>query len=160
MPRTGCVATAQKIELTPGALEQLAALQVTQREIAAYFGVDLGTVENRLAEREYRAAYDRGAAQGMMSLRRWQMKAASEGDRVMLIWLGKQILNQREPEQRLEHSGPGGSAINYEDLSPTQREDRLAKLIEKRDGRKTQKRAAAKAGRALVEQQAAQQRQA
>jgi hypothetical protein len=34
-----------------------------------------------------------------MSLRQWQLKKAKEGNVVMLIWLGKQMLGQQDKTQ-------------------------------------------------------------
>lgn len=160
MPRTGRDFAGQnssgRREFTVEALRELCRLQVTHREIAAYFGVSLPVVEERLSDPEFKAAYDAGQSDGHMSLRRAQHEAALKGDRVMLIWLGKQWLGQREPESTsvVEHKR------SFEDMSSQAREKRLAELLENREERKAERKAAAKAGREWVVEQAAKQRQA
>ena len=49
---------------------KLAALDCTQSEAAAFFDVSTTTLESRLKEPEYRAAWDRGKELGCVSLRR------------------------------------------------------------------------------------------
>lgn len=79
-------------------VEELAAIGATQKEIASVLGVSLRTVESRAEEKDFRAALERGTSNLHTSLRRKQVEMALGGDRVMLIWLGKQYLDQREPE--------------------------------------------------------------
>jgi hypothetical protein len=77
-------------------LERLASLQCTQAEIATYFGVMSKAVEKALTKPQYREAYERGIKSGLISLRRAQFKAALAGNPTMLIWLGKQLLGQKD----------------------------------------------------------------
>jgi hypothetical protein len=78
-------------------VEQLAKLQCTDEEIAHFFGVSLSCIEKRKREEAgFREALDRGKAEGRISLRRAQMKAAIEGNAAILVWLGKQMLKQRD----------------------------------------------------------------
>ena len=51
---------------------------------------------------EFAEIITRGRANGKMSLRRVQWARAQAGSDTMLIWLGKQILGQRD---KFEHSG-------------------------------------------------------
>jgi hypothetical protein len=92
-------------------LEALCQIGATNEEIAAHFGVSERTIENRAKGAGFRAAMDRGIARGNLSLRRKQMQMALAGDRVMLIWLGKQRLGQQD---KVEHSGnvEGGAPPN------------------------------------------------
>ena len=150
-------------DFTPRALRDLCKLHVTYAEIAAYFGIGVKTVEKRLEDPEYREAFESGQADGKHSLRRAQLDAALNGDRVMLIWMGKQLLGQREPEQRLEHTGAGGGAISYRDMPEVDRKRRMDELLARRrasggggESGSDRKKAAA-AGRALVKEQAAAQ---
>lgn len=50
----------------------------------------------RTLQRRYAAAMEKGRLSGDASLRRKQFQLAMKGDRVMLIWLGKVRLGQRE----------------------------------------------------------------
>jgi hypothetical protein len=81
-------------------LKRLAMLHCTQREIAAYFGIDRVTLTRRLQEKAYRDAYNHGISLGNINLRRMQYAAAQRGSNAMLIWLGKQMLGQKN---RVEH---------------------------------------------------------
>ncbi len=92
-------------------LERLAGLQCTEVEIAAYFRVSERAVKKALAKPEFREAWERGKHTGLISLRRAQFQAAVEGKNpTMLIWMGKQLLGQRDI-QAIEHSGPDGGPI-------------------------------------------------
>lgn len=96
-------------------LEKLARLQCTQPEIAAYFGVRLNSVEAALRKPAMREAYERGQKSGLVSLRRAQFQAALRGNPTMLIWMGKQLLGQRDTvAATLEHTGRGGSPLAVE----------------------------------------------
>jgi ferredoxin-NADP reductase len=87
-------------------VERLGLIHATQAEMAAWFGVSLSTIEKRMAaDGKFAEAYERGRATGRMSLRRQQLKIANEGNPTMLIWLGKQLLGQRDL-QAMEVSGP------------------------------------------------------
>uniref|UniRef100_A0A6M3J203 Uncharacterized protein n=1 Tax=viral metagenome TaxID=1070528 RepID=A0A6M3J203_9ZZZZ len=146
-----------KRSFTVEALRELCELHVTQAEVAAYFGVSEKLVSRRLEEVEYREAFEEGRANGKRSLRRWQMDAARSGDRVMLIWLGKQLLGQREPEQRLVET----STVSYREMPEVDRRRRLEELMSRREAGvgetvADRKRAAA-AGREVVRGQAALQ---
>jgi hypothetical protein len=46
-----------------------------------------------------------------MTLRRMQMKLASEGNATMQIWMGKQLLGQRDVQSLEANSGPTGTQI-------------------------------------------------
>lgn len=58
-----------------------------------------------------RDAWEHGRALGMLSLRRKQSEMAQEGNVTMLIWLGKQLLGQKDSTS-IEHSGQVDS-VNY-----------------------------------------------
>jgi hypothetical protein len=50
-------------------------------------------------ERRFAAVIKKGRAQRNSSLRRKQFEVAMKGDRTMLIWLGKQYLEQRDKHE-------------------------------------------------------------
>ena len=78
-------------------LEKLCRLNVTNDEIAAFFGVCTKTVQREYARGEdFKRAVDKGRAHGRLSLRRSQMKLADAGNATMLVWLGKQLLRQSD----------------------------------------------------------------
>lgn len=59
----------------------------------------------------YRDIVQRGREQGKQRLRLVQLKSALGGNVVMMIWLGKQILGQRDKH---EISGPDGGPVRIE----------------------------------------------
>jgi hypothetical protein len=102
MARRGTVA---KIELTQ--LEKLCALQCTDEEIASWFGVSTRTIERRRKERKFAAVMERGKAKGRISVRRMQMKLLEQGNATMAVWLGKQLLAQKDQVEK-QHTGVSG----------------------------------------------------
>lgn len=96
-------------EIDADQFEKLCYLQCTLEEIASFFKCSPDTIE-RWAQREYGVhfaeAYKRYSAGGKISLRRWQFKMA-EHNVSMAIWLGKQLLGQRE---QVEVAAPGAES--------------------------------------------------
>lgn len=72
-------------------IEALASIGCTMSEIAAVAEVSVDTLERRFAE-----VIKRGREKCKASIRRKQIEVAMSGQPAMLIWLGKQILGQRE----------------------------------------------------------------
>ena len=94
-----------KIEFDLEQVEKLAMLQCTYDELAAFFDCSKDTIINRMKDDEsFSAAYKNGLEKGKMSLRRMQWRAAESGNVTMLIWLGKQHLDQVD-KQDVKHSG-------------------------------------------------------
>jgi len=111
--------------------EKLHAMHCSVEEIAGLYSVSTRTIETRLKQRTYAEAAMRGRAKGKISLRRRQRQSAEEGDVRMLIWLGKQMLGQKEVVSN-EITGPGGGPIKVAtkpDLSKLN-EDELRQLRE------------------------------
>jgi hypothetical protein len=98
------------VEIDLADWEKLHAMQSTMEEIAGFFSVSTRTIETRLKQPQYAEAAMRGRARGKISLRRRQMHSAEEGNVRMLIWLGKQMLGQKEVVAN-EITGPGGGPI-------------------------------------------------
>lgn len=74
-------------------VEKLSHIHCTQEEIAEIMGVTVRTLQR---DREFCHVYKKGISAGKMSLRRKQWAAAEKGNTTMLIWLGKQYLEQRD----------------------------------------------------------------
>jgi hypothetical protein len=100
------------IEIDFEQLEKLASLQCTDRELAAFFRCDPRTLENRRKDPAFKEALDRGKALGQISVRRAQMKLLEAGNATMGIWLGKQLLGQRDVTP-VELTGSNGSEIKF-----------------------------------------------
>ncbi len=60
-------------------------------EIGAFFSVSADTIERRFA-----GELAKGRAKGKTKLRQLQWQAAEKGNVTMQIWLGKQLLNQKD----------------------------------------------------------------
>ena len=56
----------------------------------------------------FEALYKKHQGEGKASLRRAQWKAAQDGNPTMLVWLGKQMLGQRDKQ---EITGDNGGAL-------------------------------------------------
>lgn len=80
-----------KLEIDGTEVEKLASIGCTTQEIAAFFDCSKDTIENRFS-----AELAKGRENGKTRLRRLQLQAAQKGNVVMLIWLGKQMLGQKE----------------------------------------------------------------
>jgi hypothetical protein len=105
-PRSGRKAIA--IDLVE--LEKLCSLQCTHQELAAWFNVSTRTIESRRKQPQFAAVMNRGTAKGRISVRRAQMKLLEAGNGTMGVWLGKQLLGQRDVVP-IELSGPSGEAV-------------------------------------------------
>lgn len=86
----------KRIEVDPEQVRALARLGCTWDEIAGVLKIARGTFTLRMKEKKYRDAYDQGVAEGDVSLRRAQYDSAMKGKTGMLVWLGKNRLNQTD----------------------------------------------------------------
>lgn len=92
-------------------LEKLSSLCCTDEEIAAFFNVSTRTIEKRRKEPTFADAMTRGRAKGCISVRRAQMKLLENGNGTMGVWLGKNLLGQRDAP--IELSGPNGGPVQF-----------------------------------------------
>lgn len=82
--------------------EQLCAMQCTKDEICSFLHIGWATLDRHLQAKygeNFEETYKKLSASGKISLRRAQFRTAMEGNCAMQIWLGKQVLKQREPDQ-------------------------------------------------------------
>jgi hypothetical protein len=124
-PRIGVDIHRQKIEIDLTQLSKLGAFQATLNEVAAWFDVAPATIDRRLEEDTtydfdgrqltFRQIFENGKLKGKANLRRLQMIQAEKGNATMLIWLGKQLLGQKD---NLELGGPGGGPIEVTTATP------------------------------------------
>ena len=77
-------------------VEKLASMMCTDEEIASIMGVSVDTLVGRNNKAAFAAAKKKGMDSGKASLRRAQFKSALAGNTSMLIWLGKQHLDQKD----------------------------------------------------------------
>lgn len=89
----------KKLIIDWASFDKLAAINCTRDEISAFLGVSNDTLE-RACKREkkmsFAAYYDKKNADGRTSLRRKQFDLAQNGNVTMLVWLGKQRLDQTD----------------------------------------------------------------
>lgn len=87
------------IEIKKDEFEKLCGLNCTEEEIAGWFNCSEETIR-RFCKKEYNQqfceVYKRLSAKGRISLRRTQFRIAEDGNATMAIWLGKQILGQKD----------------------------------------------------------------
>jgi hypothetical protein len=100
-----------RIEIDWADFDRLCEVQCTLEELAAHFGVSEDTIE-RAVKREQGLSFADYFAQkrkvGFVSLRRKQWELAMAGNPTMLIFLGKQLLEQSDKHQV---TGGGGGPI-------------------------------------------------
>ena len=100
------------VEIDVIELEKLCSLQCTDIEIAAWFNVSVRTIESRRKNPKFAEAMERGKARGRISVRRAQMRLLEAGNATMGIWLGKQLLGQKDIVSN-EHTGSSGGPIQF-----------------------------------------------
>lgn len=114
-------------------VERCAEIGCTVEEIAAVLGIAESTLHSHMAnDPSVKATIDRGRGNGKHSLRRMQWQGVQAGNPTMLIWLGKQMLGQRDHK---ELTGPNGGPIDIRNLSTDQLIALLAtQAVEEDDG--------------------------
>jgi len=96
---TGRVVGRNKVVVPEEEFYKLAALHSSWKELSDWFGVPVGTLRDNFAD-----IYEKATTETKQKLRRAQLDLAMKGDRVMLIWLGKNILGQAETPVSSESS--------------------------------------------------------
>lgn len=103
---------------------KMANIACTEAEIAAMLDVSVRKLQK---DKEFIRTYKKGLENARSSLRRWQFKSAANGNVTMQIWLGKQMLGQRDPDKKnLSGSEIGkedGGVTIINDLPPVQNEE-------------------------------------
>jgi len=87
----GIVVGRNKTIVPPEEVEHFASLGCTDREIANYFGITESTLRYNFSD-----YLTKGRHALKTTLRQAQLKVALEGNPTMLIWLGKNILQQND----------------------------------------------------------------
>ena len=94
------MARPKKYDIDPEQVETMAKQGATNIDIAEVFKVGEHVIRKSYAE-----FLTKGRAEKRMKLRKLQWKAAESGNVTMLIWLGKQELDQTD-RQEVEHIRP------------------------------------------------------
>jgi hypothetical protein len=85
-----------KLDFNEEQIESLASRFWNNSEIAAFYGVDEGTIRRRFPN-----LLIKGKEKGRGRLKDAQLKLALSGNATMLIWLGKQHLEQSDKQQTI-----------------------------------------------------------
>lgn len=102
---------APRKEIDLDVAERAASIGCQMEEIAAMLGVGKQCLYDRLKDTpELAEVIETGRAKGRGTLRRLQWQRANGGSDTMLIWLGKQLLGQRD---KFEHGGEDGGPIQH-----------------------------------------------
>lgn len=127
--------TKPRREIDLVALEKLGTFWCTLDEVAAFFDVGTSTIDERLTESitydfdgkqlTFREIFEYGKGKGLASLRRTQMEKALTGNPTMLIWLGKQLLGQRD---NLELTGHNAGPIATTDDAASSRQQVMDRI--------------------------------
>jgi hypothetical protein len=78
---------------------ELASIGCTYREMSAILDVNIEVLDRRFSKQITKARESMH-----MSLRRWQLKTARNGNVAMLIWLGKNMLGQTDKQEYTERT--------------------------------------------------------
>ncbi len=125
MPREkgGLKGGAPKKEVDWVRAAEMCSYQCTQAEIAADQGVSIDTLVRRCKEDHgcgFSAYFKEKRLAGFVSLRHKQYLMALAGDKTMLVWLGKQWLDQRdhkEPPPAVPQPGEKHTATLQDDMT-------------------------------------------
>lgn len=83
-------------------LKELCGIMCTMREVASIFNCSEDTIERRIKEKYdmgWKEYYGMHKGDGQASLRRKQMEVAMSGNPTLLVWLGKQYLEQSDKSE-------------------------------------------------------------
>lgn len=83
-----------RLEIDENTVLKLASIMCTMEEMAHILGCSVDTLERRFAD-----VIKEGRSSGKMSLRRWQWEACKKGNPALLIWMGKQHLDQKDKHE-------------------------------------------------------------
>lgn len=83
-----------KLEIDPKIVEAMAYAGAPNTDIAAFLGVNEGTIRKRFSD-----LLEKTRAGRRTKLREYQWELAKKGNPAMLIWLGKQYLGQSDKQE-------------------------------------------------------------
>ena len=96
------------LDISPAQIRKLAAGMHTHAGIAARLGISHDTLQRRLENPEFKAAYEEGRELACAEVRDLQMEAARKLNPTVLIWLGKQYLGQKDTVETQLTGADGG----------------------------------------------------
>jgi len=99
-------------------VDSMCQIQCTGEEIASVLNIDYDTLASA-CKREYKRSFSDYISEkklgGKASLRRNQWKLAEDGNATMLIWLGKNVLDQKD---KLETTETNTKPVKIEIVNP------------------------------------------
>jgi AraC-like DNA-binding protein len=105
-----------KIPIDFELVDNLAKIFCTGEEIASVLNVSYDTLSRRVTE-DFKLTFadyiKSKVGEGKASLRRLQYKAATNGNTSMLIWLGKQYLEQTEPMRIIKDESDENNLLEF-----------------------------------------------
>ena len=105
-----------KIQIEFELVDNLAKIFCTGEEIASVLNVSYDTLSRRVTE-DFKLTFadyiKSKVGEGKASLRRLQYKAATNGNTSMLIWLGKQYLEQTEPMRIIKDDSDENNLLEF-----------------------------------------------
>ena len=90
-------------DFDPKIFEELCFIQCTNSELESVLRCNVDSLDywcTRHYGEPFRACYKRFSEGGKSSLRRAQIRTALKGNATLLIWLGKTMLGQRDPDKQ------------------------------------------------------------
>lgn len=104
----------EQVWISQEKVQALARIGATYKEMGDFFGVHHDTLKWSFMEQ-----IRRGRTEIKQALRKAQIKSALEGNVVMQIWLGKNLLNQSESGQVDEEEEFGDFTVNIQVVKKT-----------------------------------------
>ena len=95
------MARPKKYNIEPSQIQKLSSLGCTNTEIADFYGCD-----ESLLRKSYSEFLTKGRAEQKLRLRQLQWKSAEKGNVTMQIFLGKNILGQKDKLEEAELEEP------------------------------------------------------
>jgi hypothetical protein len=99
--KTGILVGKDQVCVDPEEVTRLAAMWCTYKEMAEWFGIHADTLKFN-----FETEIAQGRSRTKQALRRKQIDMALAGDKTMLIWLGKNILQQSDNPTEAQQSQP------------------------------------------------------
>jgi hypothetical protein len=122
MPNQAKKKGSKKVEINWEEFDKLCYIQCTLREIASWFNCHHETIENKVKEEKgmkFAEYFELKRGVGKIALRRAQYrKAVHDGNVPLLIWLGKQYLNQSDKQEIVSEVNEKIDEEVYEFLRP------------------------------------------
>lgn len=115
--------------------EKLCSIHATKEEMLGWFDVGETTLEDWV-KMTYSANFSevlkRKSAHGKISLRRQQLQLAMKGNPTMLIWMGKQLLGQRDYKSIELQADVTTTNVENDSQKARERLERIKKMMEEK----------------------------